>query len=124
MNSMDKRHFKRIYFSDEDSIEAVFRLSDEPSEPIKGQIMNLSEGGLFISVSKDTKPEDMGEGVHLILKEITGITPFLNIDNTEIEIKWILHAQFLENVGLGCEFVNITEDTRNKIRQIVASSEQ
>ena len=102
---------------------AILRLTETPEEFIQADVMNLNEGGFVIAVNKDTKFRDVGEGVHLTLTEIKGKTAFLNIDETEIEVKWLLQNQYLDHVGLGCEFLNTTEATRKQIRQLVASSD-
>jgi len=120
----ERRRFKRIFFSEKDSVEAIFILPDEPTQQFKGNIMNMSEGGLFISVTKDTKNDHFAEGVHLILKDINGTKPELNVEDTEVEVKWLLQVKFLDSLGLGCEFINIAEPAKKQIRDLITSFEQ
>lgn len=115
--------FRRIFFTNENRIMALLRFAETPEELIKANVMNLTEGDFVIAVNKDKKFEDVGKGVHLTLIEIKGKTAFLNIDETETEVKWLLRHQYLDYVGLGCEFINATDATRKQLRQLVASSD-
>ena len=121
----EKRRFKRIYFSRKDNIGAGLRLPDKSKGPIKARVLNLSEGGIFLAPDPaDDQLVQLSKGDHLTLTEISGTTPALDIDDTEMEVKWLFQDKFLDHTGLGCEFVNITVGTKKQLVQFVDSSSQ
>ena len=52
---IEKRRFKRVFFTNENRIMAILRLVETPEELIKANVMNLTEGGFFIAINKDNE---------------------------------------------------------------------
>jgi len=72
---VEKRRYKRIFFSSTDRIVATFALSDRPEELVRANVMNLSEGGLFNAIHKGDRFEQYNKGLLLTLTKIEGTSP-------------------------------------------------
>ncbi len=119
----EKRRFKRVFFSKRDGIVAEIKLPEEDQQ-IKAQVLNLSEGGIFITTDPNNQQfKNFIEGDSLTLTEISGTNPSMNIEEIEMQVRWLLQDKFLAHIGLGCEFIHMTESTRNQLAELVAGSE-
>ncbi len=119
-NGPEKRRFKRAVFSIEDGIIGVFSSDDFTNDSMAASIMNLSAGGLQFILPRDTSPE-IGAGDRLILREIKGTTGLRFVSNLELEVKWVLDLQIFDHVGIGCEFLNVSDAIMDQIDQFVDS---
>ena len=116
----EKRGFQRIFFSIEEGIKGIFAFSDHQRGLLVANIINISEGGLGLALSKDKK-DRIHKGDYVILSHITGIQGLEPLTNVEAEIRWILDNPSFEFVGFGCEFLNTTESQRDTIRIFIDS---
>jgi c-di-GMP-binding flagellar brake protein YcgR len=116
----ERRKFQRVFFSIEDGIHGTFAFSDPQKGSLMATIINLSEGGLAITLSKD-KGEKIGIGDHVILTRVKGIQGLESLANIKAEIKWILDNPSLEDIGCGCEFLDMPTSMRGAIQRFVNS---
>ena len=116
----EKRGFQRIFFSIEDGIKGIFVFPDHQRGLLTANIINISEGGLGLALSKHKK-DKIQKGDYVILAHIMGIQGLESLTNVETEIKWILDNPSLEFVGFGCEFLNAPESQRDAIRIFIDS---
>ncbi len=119
-NGPEQRRFQRAVFSIGDGVIGVFSSNGLKNDSIAASIMNLSAGGLQFILPRDTSQE-IGAGDRLILREIKGTVDLELASNNELEVKWIMELQIFEYIGIGCEFLNISEATRVQIDQFVDS---
>ncbi len=119
MASFERRRFPRIFFSDKDEISAYIMIPRKPEILIKASVMDLSEGGIFVTIRKETKLRDIIKGARLILVEIRGPGSLMDVEETEIEIKWLIYNQNLDHIGLGCEFTNGNRSIRELVNQLM-----
>jgi len=103
-SNQERRKNKRIFFTNEDGIEGVFKFPDK--EPITTNIMNLSSGGLQFVLDRK-QIEKIAKGDHLLLEKIKGNEELNFLNDIKLEVKWILDLQFFEHAGIGCEFKDI-----------------
>jgi c-di-GMP-binding flagellar brake protein YcgR len=100
----EQRRFKRVTFSTEDGLIGCFSLSN--TEIFNGSILNLSAGGLHFVLAKKKSPHlKAGDIIRLI--EITGVVNFDFFSGTQLEIVWLTDLKFLQNIGIGCRFLNL-----------------
>jgi len=66
-----KRVFKRVFFSNQDDLAGILKLSDNHEVFLTAFIKDLSEGGLGFAVKKDQKNKII-TGSQLTLKKILG----------------------------------------------------
>lgn len=111
----ERRRNQRIFFSIEDGIKGIFAFSDHHRGLLTANIINISEGGLGLALSKDKK-DRIAQGDYVILSHITGIQDLEPLTNVEAEIKWIVDNPSLEFLGFGCEFLDVTDYVKDTIR--------
>ena len=118
-NGKERRRYKRVAIPVEDGIMGfISSPSLMADESIAVKIIELSAGGLHFFLHRSSFKE-ISTGDRLTLKEIKG-TKYLDfISNIELEVKWIADHQALKHVGLGCEFLHISEEIRQQIDQFV-----
>ena len=118
-NGKERRRFKRVAIPVDDGIMGFIsftRLIADESIAVK--IIDLSAGGLHFFLHRSSFKE-ISTGDHLILREIKGTNNLELLSNIEIEVKWIADHQALKHVGLGCEFLHISDEIRQQIDQFV-----
>lgn len=125
-NSIEQRKFKRFYFSNHEMIRAVFSFSDDKELIIDSKVLNLSESGLGLVVRRNAgnAANDLKDGDILHLKEIVGAPDLKFIREIKSEIRWVVNAQWMDNIGFGCEFINISAELRKKIRSFIRYAEK
>lgn len=116
----ERRSSQRIFFSIEDGIKGVFAFQDHQKGLFTANIINISEGGLGLALSKDKK-DRIDKGDYVILTHIMGIQGLESLANVEAEIRWILDNPSFEFVGFGCGFLNTPEPLRDAIRVFIDS---
>ena len=118
-NGKERRRFKRVAIPVDDGIMGFIsspRLIADESIAVK--IIDLSAGGLHFFLHRSCFKK-ISTGDHLTLKEIKGTKNLDFISNIELEVKWIADHQALKHVGLGCEFLHISDEIRQQIDQFV-----
>ena len=119
IDGSERREFKRVAIPSSDGIMGYIsspRLKSDGT--IAVNIIDLSAGGLHFFVLKGSFKE-ISAGDDLILKEIKGTKKLEFISNVELEVKWIAEHPSLKHVGLGCEFLNISDEIRQQIDQFI-----
>lgn len=119
-NKEDKRRFKRIVFPGEQSLTCIVCFPDNPNKKLEINIINLSEGGIGISMPR-SGGGNIFKGDILILQGFKGSFPILLENKIDIEIRWIMDHPFLKEVMAGCQFINMPQGVRDKIKDIVDS---
>jgi len=116
----EERQFERVLFSLEENVVGVFNFLWNNKEFISfaASILNLSAGGLQFILRRD---DDNGVrvGDRLLLQKIKGNEKLTFCANMELEIRWIIDVQYLEHIGVGCRFQNISDTLREKIGQFI-----
>jgi len=120
----ERRQFKRVAIPSNDGIMGIIRsprlIADDA---IAVNIINMSAGGLHFFLPRGSFKE-LSAGDHLTLNEIKGAKNLEFISNVKLEVKWIAEHPSLKHVGLGCQFLNISEKIRQQIDQFVDSMRQ
>ncbi|MBW1643148.1 MAG: PilZ domain-containing protein [Deltaproteobacteria bacterium] len=117
-----RRQFQRVIFSPDDGVICTFKpfLSNEKLSVKAASILNLSASGLQFIVKKEDAV-DFQKGQRLVFKGIKGVKDLDFTEDIEMEIIWILEIKFLENIGIGCEFKNISKPFSDHIDNFVIS---
>jgi c-di-GMP-binding flagellar brake protein YcgR len=114
----ERRRFHRLFFTMEDGIIATFAFSDLQKGLLTAHIINLSEGGLGLALSKHEE-QRIWKGDYLVLSHVKGIKGLESLINVKVQVKWILEDQLLEFIGCGCQFLDVPQSTQEKIRMII-----
>ena len=125
-NHIEQRKYKRLYFPTHETIRAVFSFSGDKQLIFDSKVLNLSELGLGLVVRKsDTNAaDDLKAGDILHLEEIVGNPDLEFIRAIQSEIRWVVNAQWMDNIGFGCEFVDISAEQRGKIDSFINVAEE
>lgn len=133
---VERRRFERAYFSSDDEITGVIQIPGGEMPPVSGNIShlslgsdinaadidanisNLSLGGLYLILKKARTPR-LELGDVLILESIQA-TILYNLDlNAGMAIKRLHNYDFVDRIGLGCEFTELSEHARETIKRLV-----
>lgn len=141
-NSSDKNSFierrrsERVYFSSDDEITCLLKAPGGTIPPVSGNvshlgpgsvinpaeivanISNLSLGGLYL-ILKKTWAQHFELGDDLVLEKIQA-TMLYNLElKAGMEIKRLHNYDFVDRVGLGCEFTQLSEHALENIRKLI-----
>ena len=117
-NPESRRQYKRALFTIENDIQGIFSIPGSDIRPISTHILNLGEGGAhFIIDSKDES--HFQPGTKIVLIQIKGPDPLQYLVNVDAEVKWILDHNIMEYVGAGCQFLDISQSSRDQIKSFV-----
>lgn len=114
----EKRQYRRIFFSPEEKVMGKFALAGVDVIAFTTNVMDLSLGGLYFTLKRD-KAVDIKVGDRLTLKELQTSISLQIIAEISLEVVRIQDYDFIEHIGFGCEFTNLADDVREKIRQLV-----
>ena len=114
----ERRRYKRVFFSGQDDLAAILKISDNHEEFLTVFVKDLSEVGLGFAVKRDQKDKII-TGSQLTLKKIRGSEHLGFITDWKLEVLWVLDCDELEHVGFGCRFLDMPQAVREKIRDHV-----
>jgi c-di-GMP-binding flagellar brake protein YcgR len=80
--------------------------------------MDISAGGVKL-IFKPILDNKIKEGDRLVLSEIRGSSNSQVVINIDTEVKWITEDELSDNIGLGVEFLNVLEDEREHLDEMV-----
>ena len=113
----ERRRYKRRVIV-EDGVVGIFHFRGVEEELVTAKIMDLSEGGMQLAL-KRVDSKGIAVGKQLVLMEIKGLADLKSVAGVELEVKWIVGPPSFDNIGVGCEIINISDRIREKIRQFV-----
>lgn len=133
---VEKRRFARAYFSSDDDVTGIIIVPYREKPAVSGNISHLSIGGnttdlgldgsihdlsiggLYLILKRD-QADHLAVGDMLTLKEIQAtILSHLEL-NVEMVIRRVHNYEFVEYVGLGCEFTSIGDNALEGIKRLV-----
>ena len=120
-DGINRRRLKRIYFPQAHVVEGTLILSGTGKNDLRVKILNLSEGGLFFIHEKEGVDTFFQEGDTLHLKDIKGPDPLNLRREVAMEVKWVSGDDLMENIGYGCEFIDLPIVEKYIIRDVVTS---
>jgi c-di-GMP-binding flagellar brake protein YcgR len=104
-----------MFFSMEEGPIAVF--TDDRNRTFTAVIMDLSPGGLGLSIKKGETT--ITDGDSLILSEVRGRSGLESIKNLNTEVKWVQNFKAFKHILFGCEFTDITEAHQEDIQTAI-----
>ena len=109
------RKHQRVLFAPKNHIMAVFSTQGTATDV---KVMDLSLGGLSCSMLR--RERDLYQsGDRLVIREINDGNGLKIPMNTEIEIKWVMDIAGFNNVGFGCQFLNLADEGRKRLAQFI-----
>ncbi|XOF35157.1 MAG: PilZ domain-containing protein [Candidatus Electrothrix sp. YB6] len=116
----EKRHYTRIIFNKDNKVQAGITVPDAPEtkQNFSSSVLNLSEGGLQLSIKREELPE-VQTGNTFILTSITGVPELEALTDISMRIAWLMDNEYLEHVLLGMCFTSLSEEQRQTLRSFV-----
>lgn len=109
----EKRKFERYVFHN-DERTVVLLTMDNGGGTVEARILNISQGGLGLVIER-TGILSLKEETILSLKEVDGKRRITGLAGHSVKVKWILDYKPLNNLAIGCEFINLNERCRMEI---------
>ena len=110
---MEKRKFSRYVFQNNERMIALLALNSG-SGTVEARILNISQGGLGLVIERGNIDNLKVETI-LFLKEVTGKVRVSGLKGHSLKVKWILDYKPLNNLAIGCEFIDLNEQCRLEI---------
>jgi c-di-GMP-binding flagellar brake protein YcgR len=119
-NPQERRQFIRALFGHEKKISAVFSTAQNPQKALFVQVVNMSHGGVFFTF-RSIRELKLQKGDHIIFKEFRekDLPPFSI--QLEATIVWILDEPAMEFVGVGSQFVHLSQENKSKLEKFIQS---
>ncbi len=115
----EKRRHKRVYFSlDED-----FFVEIEGKASFKARLLSLSEGGLSFFLPLD-KSENFKRDDIVFLNCLKSKSNVLIDTPVSLSVRHVMREESVGKVIVGCKFLDLPEEERVKIRQLVEEKSQ
>ena len=114
----NKRKFKRVIFSPDDDVCVNFYIF-KADEIVTAKVLNISRGGICFAIDKKgikSMPK-IGDELVLLKLESPGKQSFLI--NADLEIIWALIHSILNQIGFGCRFEKLPENSETRIEEFL-----
>ena len=112
----ERRQHKRLLFTVEDGVVGIIARPHDNEQEITANVLNLSEGGVYLTF-RSILGNKIKEGDRLLLTEIKGSNSSQVILNVDTEVKWISEDELSQEIGVGCEFLNILKDSKHELNE-------
>lgn len=106
---VEKRAFERLVFPVEKKIEVRLVPVNGKEAAVSARVLNISQGGLGLAAEK-SQNYTLEEEIELIFQSITGEDMLHCLEGKIVKVKWILNSAIFENIGVGCEFVELSSE--------------
>lgn len=120
VKNIERRKYKRLFFSIENLVDCIFTFSEQQKTIMKAKVLNLSAGGVCISIERK-KRQELKKGDNLILEEIPSFAPLDFVSSIDLTVKYVIENKKFKNIYIGCEFSSISISMRNRIQEFVDS---
>jgi len=119
-SGMERRVSKRAYFTVEDGVFAVLELPGPDKMSVSTNLLSLSEGGVSFIAHKEIRHIEAGQ--QLLLVRVFEPESLSFIHQVPIEVRHIINEDDMPHLVCGCQFTDIGDDARLRIREFVATS--
>jgi c-di-GMP-binding flagellar brake protein YcgR len=119
-NQLEKRRHHRIIFKDPKKIAALISpLNDEgPEEAVPSSILNMSEGGIQISVERSSL-DGIRRGRKMLLHCISGLPDISAFTDVPMQVIWVMDNEYLDHVLVGAAFDSLSEQQQQILESFV-----
>ena len=112
------REHKRIYFNPETELVGSFHPVNEPENTFNGRILNLSLGGLFVSIKHERKMFLQSNDL-LVMNEIKSNDIINMTTNILLEVRWTHDQGMVDYLGCGCQFIEVTDNGLGQVEKLL-----
>ena len=112
------REHKRIYFGSGTELVGSFHPVNEPENTFYGRILNLSRGGLFVSIRHERKMFLQSNDL-LVMNEIKSNDIINMTTNILLEVRWTHDQGMVDYLGCGCQFIEVAENGLEQVEKLL-----
>ena len=113
----EKRASDRVTFPFDKKIEATLLPVDGDKGGIIARVLNISEGGIGLSFEKSEQLA-LEQNRELLIDQIAGDDTLLCLQGQKMKIVWVLNSDIFASLGVGCEFISISDNCVECIRAL------
>ncbi len=113
----EKRKFKRYVLPTEVILSNSIKL-DTNGSAVEANILNISAGGVGMAI----KRHSLGlivKGDELKFSAVTKENGLGILHGKGVRVCWVLDEAGLDNIAVGCEFINLSEQEQKEINQFL-----
>ncbi|MCI5197785.1 MAG: PilZ domain-containing protein [Candidatus Electrothrix sp. AW5] len=119
----EKRRYTRVIFNEQNKVQALISLPHQPEsqgplQQMPASVLNMSEGGLQVSVERK-KFQTVEQGDNALLTSLTGVPDLVSLTDIPVQIIWIMDNEYLEHILLGLSFFELSERQHKILRFFV-----
>lgn len=106
----EKRRYHRIIFKEPRKIAALISLHDEEveSEAVPSSILNMSAGGIQISVERSAL-DNVWRGREILLHCVSGLPDLMELADVPMQVVWVMDNEYLDHILIGAAFAALSE---------------
>lgn len=119
----EKRKHIRFSFSSPDRVFGGFSLPEGSEETVSLRILDCSAGGLQYTIARD-KERNVGVGSIVTLHHVEGSPVLESLSLVRLKVRWISDNPVFADIVVGCEFIDIAEEIKQKINQLVGTQQE
>lgn len=115
--AIEKRRYRRYIFPNDEKMKVNLQLAGE-GNTIQARLLNVSEGGLGLAVTKE-QTSGVEIDSELLINDLENIPELQGLKNVQLKVRWVLNHDPLKNLGVGCEFVNLPANGKEDIFALI-----
>lgn len=104
MTPIERRRYRRIYFSPEDEVVATIILGGAKLTRIAAHVLNICMIGMAVSPKVEC-PGLLRVGDHVVMDEIKGRLPINFKGKVKLQVRWAKELPELDRFGIGLEIL-------------------
>lgn len=117
----EKRRHHRIIFKEPKKIAALVSLLDqeqEREEAVASSILNMSAGGIQISVERSAV-DNVWRGREILLHCVSGLPELLELADVPMHVVWVMDNEYLDHILIGAAFAALSEEQERILHAFV-----
>ncbi len=115
---IERRKYKRAYFTVKDNILAVFELTAPERFSMSTNILSLSEGGVSFIGQKEAL-ETLKPGDEILLVRVFEPEDLHFLQNIRLQVRHSINEPGMEHILAGCQFLNASDGQKIGISHFV-----
>lgn len=116
----ERRKFTRFLFSADNRVFGEFNFPEIFKERISLKILDISAEGMQFTIARETGGK-VCVGSSIIFHYVNEYPALEFVPRIRLKVKWILDNPVFKNIFVGCQFMNISEEIKQKIDQFAGA---
>ncbi len=115
----ENRKYKRYVFPNAARITSSMLLENGGGS-VDANVFNISRGGVGLAIHRGEFGQ-IKTGTEMQFENVKEGNGFDVLLGKAVRVQWVLDQSGLENIGLGCEFIDLDEQDEEQIKQLLQS---